>query len=278
MAIVLPELAKRLLDRWKRSPELKGDRKSLLFTEEIFPETTLANGLALLATFEESLMTLLKKADDASDVVLEDVEAAIANFQSQNQLLHKDGVLGIKTLSELLKAMGCPTILKTPKEELSDAAKDHLTSRREQDGRHWYFYFVEDLPNVQGASSRALLNRAWAQWMKFAGFRAQPLRENERELANVVIRPTVLPGNVLGRAHVGNPPGAFSLLELEIDDRLWEPRLFFNAVCHEIGHVIGIDHTSPGFLMSEIIPNDQVLGPTEHDIQLAQRLHGPPPT
>lgn len=271
MEILLAGLAQLLLKKWKSSPELKGTRKNLLLDL-----IDLQSGLKDIAVYYDDFRNLLKTAGDAEDIDLETVEGFIKRFQKINDVLFKDGVLGQKTFKILKDTKGCSGEPEGDQKALSDAAKAKLA---EKGNETWYFYYVDNLPHVPGPPdipnnySHVLLDVAWAAWMECANVNAERLRDGEQELANVIVTTAMLPSNVLGKAHVG-PPGN-SVLELQMDDRPnWNEDLFFNAICHEIGHLLGLTHSgNPADLMYPQIPQG-VNGPTSRDCARAVGLLG----
>lgn len=249
-------VANLLIARWK--PKLRGDRSGLLPSD-----LELADGLRRLIIEDESLEKILGGITDPAKVELELLEEAIKEFQESIGALKVDGILGNKSLTDLLASLTCLKQLPRPTTELNEAFRKMVNKIANEQGgdphaENWYLYHVEELPIVPGpVSADILVKKAWAMWQKYANVRVERLPRRLKEAANVIFKTADLPNSILGRAHVGAPPSKF-VLEIEMDrSRTWDPVLFEGAVAHEIGHVLGLEHqTVPGLLMSEHVKSD----------------------
>lgn len=272
-ALLLP-LATSLLNKWISNSQFGGNRTP--------PEPhDLASGLGRLsaifsdfrsgleglsgsvAGLPESDAKFKKKVDKFADE-FERVDKYIRLFQTSTGGLLEDGVLGNSTLNALFRS------LVHPDEPLPDSGIANTV------GMGRFQYFVESIPAVptEDASIR-ILARAWESWKRVCGVRSRQVASPA--LANVIVRSKHLDGSgpILGQASLG--PLAGSVLELEMDaGELWNPTSFEGALCHEIGHLMGLDHNStPGTLMNAVIAHG-VTKPKVEDAQKARAKYGMP--
>jgi hypothetical protein len=136
-------------------------------------------------------------------------------------------------------------------------------------------YFIERLPLIQSSNPRKLLEQAWQSWMKVCGLVATECAS--ADVSNVVVTVNEIdgPGNVLADAHVG-PPERIRL-QLRFDkSEIFDEFRFEATACHEIGHLLGLQHTStPGQLMNSTLGT--LKSPQAEDGQRAAGIWGVAP-
>lgn len=267
---LLQDVAEKLRKIWEESDAVKS-RPGLLLNA-----ASIAFGLEKISASVALLKGALEVAKKVDGPLLTLVQNSIKDFQRKYSLLEEDGILGSRTLSVLNGLLGCPggNDNKKPKTPAGFGFKD-AQGNPTQD--MWFMFFIESTPNIPNAHQ--LIHNAWDSWKKVALVRSREV--DNLEDSNVVIRKKVLdgPNGTLGQSHVG-PVSKDFRLELEMDDReIWTASKFQGAVCHEIGHLLGLNHLGrSGNLMSEFIGPDMVE-PQLADIQsVRDHGYGPPQT
>lgn len=215
--------------------------------------------------------TALKKKKQLLDDTLVKIQEAVTRAQTFSAgLLTTDGIFGLKTVNWIRFARRCHGKLHRPDSAtaagLPDGAKGLLP--------YEYIYFIEALPETSGFNPRTELESAWISWMTVCGVVGTETRN--RQKANVIVKVVDIdgPGSVLADAHIGPHPDF--VLDLRIDKgEIWEDRRKFRAaICHEIGHLIGLGHTdTPSQLMNETVGT--IEAPSDEDKRIASEKWGP---
>ena len=161
----------------------------------------------------------------------------------------------------------------------NEAEKQSLKLIKDVKIQPYIYYFVEALPDLSdGGVPSDLLEKAWAKWQNVAGIRVGLVHTAKD--ANVIVKtsPEGLSGPPM-LAHVG-PPRDGVQLELTFNAQVsWDTDKFESHVCHEIGHILGLTHTTtPGQLMYPIA-HAGIKSPQSEDIQRIRAIWGdlPPP-
>ncbi|MFM7070230.1 MAG: matrixin family metalloprotease [Planctomycetota bacterium] len=158
-----------------------------------------------------------------------------------------------------------------------DVQKDTVTvATDENQGKAILRYHVESLPSLANADqAAAIVREAWRAWESVGPIRAVEVSATQRP--HVVIRAERLDGPAGAPAHgqLGRP-GEGVTLELRFDvEQTWTEDLLRLVATHELGHLLGLEHTAtPGQLMSDSVP-DGVRTPQAEDIQRLRMLWSP---
>lgn len=138
------------------------------------------------------------------------------------------------------------------------------------------------LPNISDSDLKSAYAEAWEYWAEVCGVR--PEYSPSSKGANVVMGSGAIDGPSGTLAWSELPCGNAKQLEQRYDTR--EPWRIFDGsqsgyidlvrvACHEIGHVIGIDHLSDGALMAPTYDR-HIRKPQKADIREAQERYGEP--
>ncbi|MBC8354951.1 MAG: matrixin family metalloprotease [Planctomycetes bacterium] len=206
------------------------------------------------------------------DPKFDEIQQAISNALRLAQLDSAGGLsdptLGKKMFNWLLTAMGCDGKLERPNasnaKDLPDGAKGLPTFE--------YQYHFQSVPTAAFDTREAIV-RCFINWQAVCGAKFSETKDPDK--ANVLVKIESIDGrgNTLADAHIG-PSDGFQL-ELRIDDsEVWDTEHKFEAaICHEIGHLIGLQHTStPGQLMNSTVGT--AAKPQTEDIERAQQKWG----
>lgn len=153
---------------------------------------------------------------------------------------------------------------------------------------------LSELRNV-GAEAENLIDMAFITWQKAINLRVLKTEEAAGHTnLDIVLQPLDGTGGVLADATVGNgPAGTKRPYQLRIDlSEEWTREKFVYALVHEIGHLLGLDHTeASGDIMNSTAPADPTtvlrFGPGKFEVafldlsspsvQDAQSAWGPAP-
>lgn len=139
----------------------------------------------------------------------------------------------------------------------------------------WYIRYIVD-PSVDqligGVPAANLVAEAYQEWTAVTEYLiVQEVNSNP----NVTIVMEHIDGDygILGKAPLAGP-GNFNDLTITMDSgEQWTPELFKVAVCHEIGHILGLGHaTVSNQLMSPIIESS-ITGLKTNDIERIQAIY-----
>lgn len=203
------------------------------------------------------------------------IDDAIKSIQGRlngilgERTLEEDGILGPRTLKKIFNTSKCDGSL--PHNPTSEVASDQ-TGLSRLVIRYWHRDLR--LPRLQNGSAADVIEQAWEAWKEFLLIDVKPAAS--RENANVLIFETNQldnrAGGVLADAHVG-PPGPFvQHLRFDIAEAPWEKKKFLQTSIHEMGHLLGLHHsTNPNSIMSAFL-NKEVTKPGKSDIEALTRI------
>lgn len=261
-ALQLRQIAKALLDQYgtftgqgKLDPALVPSQSALETALNI-----LANGNYI-------------KVSDPAKITLNKIKDAVVALQGElsNQGLGDEtnlGVLGLRTLGLLndrgvcrgeLQHTPSKTAVPTPEEPETDLIR-------------WFYVGQPPIIDKGNADHLLLIRRAMARWVKKTGIDIR--MATKKEGANVLIFQEGLDGKdagVVADAHVGPPDGMQLSLRLDTAE-VWTEDKFVATICHEMGHILGLDHApGPGELMSPTYQKGFVA-PTDADIARLRKV------
>lgn len=196
---------------------------------------------------------------------------AIKLFQQRDRRPFRNGFLSGDLINRIFNALDCPDQEDHAEDDVrsvaSGANPDQFTIR----------YFVDSsVPETIGQEDTDdLIADAFAMWTEVTRFLIVDGVESKSE-ANVVITsgPIDGVGNVIGRAPVAGP-GNFKNLKIVMDKKEnWTAHLFQLAVCHEIGHVLGLGHSSHSNQLMSPIVTESLTSLGNEDVGRIQSIYG----
>lgn len=140
-------------------------------------------------------------------------------------------------------------------------------------------YYIEAVPD---GVSRSEYRQAWDSWVKVCGIKA--IEVPDKSKADIIMstgrgKRSGFDGEsgVLAWAHLGPHHNNQLTMRFDLDEQ-WNRTILFGPVAeHEIGHLLGLDHSSMRTALLYPTYNRNVPHPTEQDdIPRVQRIYGPP--
>lgn len=201
-----------------------------------------------------------------------------------------DGVIDTAFIDRLFSTcQGCATGNAGPKNRTKLQRPDPATASREPldtDPTRWFLYEIQgDLPKVmQGSKNRAhfLLDQAFGQWQDHVNLRVME-KSKPTTTPNLVIRVIPLDGSGQKLAEATLNPGSSLLARFDLlidSSEKWTPEKFLATLTHEIGHLLGLDHSSStndlmyDTLLSNASGAPVFTEPQAGDILRAQQIWG----
>jgi len=268
-------VAKSLVEKWSKRPDWSSRSKD---------ERGIEIGEDLLKTALETLggSPLLKVAklfsDDKTALAAKAIsvaEDAIRAFQQKYSTGTVDGVFGLATLKAMRELKACGHASASRKKNLDPDSVPSVLNASRNKNRIFFHVATETFKDsAVAADVEDLVTDAWNLWQVHADFKID--REAEED-ANVVINMRPLGdgiGGMLGLAHIGGPD-INQKLECSLDSaENWNPHKFRTALCHELGHILGLSHSQQsGQLMSPFLTSG-IDEPKTEDILRIQAKWG----
>lgn len=225
----------------------------------------------VLETLIKADVLQIGRTKEVNDELIERVQLAVKKLeQFAGAQLDVDGLIDKSLVGFLVeRCLGNPHFNRTN-------LKPNTTTRQHIEGK--IRYFVDgNLPDISGVDDPIdIVDTAFISWQKVAFI---PVTEaGTKEGANFLITTVSIDGNgnTLADATLGAGPGS-GLLEMRIDlSEEWDANKFEGTVCHEIGHALGLDHSSDRNDLMFPRYQPHIKTPQPNDIARIQRLWGLP--
>jgi matrix metalloproteinase-14 (membrane-inserted) len=212
------------------------------------------------------------------DYTFAELSEAISRMQRFHRLpvTHRLNAQTLRLMAQ--PRCGCPDILQPKRADqkeylaLRTLARQSLPAWRKRSLTYRISAYV---PNISQTRQQELIAQAFASWTQHGNLTVRPVRTGERP--DIIISTGSGPrqnfdgpGGTLAWAHL--PNGADSQLLMRFDlAETWIDRpgqrgiLFLNVAAHEIGHLLGLDHSRVSTALMAPYYNPQVATPQPQD-------------
>jgi len=226
--------------------------------------------------------------DGAKDAQHAEIVRAVKGFQKLTGL-KTDGIVGPKTIKVLARSRcGHPDVVRpgTMAQRVKEWS-ERRAARWKKTALKWYMAkFVVELTQERQLQ---LYQQAWDSWSAVCGIRAE--RTTDRSTADVIVSVGSGarsdfdgPGGTLAWAYLPEGNNFDGQLTMMFDQgETWTDDggnhngiLYRNVACHEIGHLIGLDHSKKSSALMAPYYDPRIALPQKvDDVPRAQLLYGP---
>lgn len=181
-----------------------------------------------------------------TDGIIRLVNDAVKQFQQSLGLNDTTGLLDPNLLEDILQK-GCQGILQS----VNPWSKPAFTPPDNDLRRVRYYVEEQTLPaKIEGHKPIEMIREAWSEWVQY--ILVNVMEVDDASKCNVRVFGTTMdgPGGDLADAHKGPPDMTKNELRFDSSEE-WTADKFRYAAVHEMGHILGLDHTDlPGHIMS----------------------------
>lgn len=222
---------------------------------------------SLLRLINNGLLKGLPEDGEVTDDVISKISGAIREFQKKAKLA-VTGVLDDDTAKWIFES--CDGMLQSKKR----SAKQDMPVPPADGTTNKLRYWIEpgSLPTLtDGGDPVKLLREAFVSWAKY--IEIDILEVDTQDECNVLIHsgPMDGPGGALADATVGPPDIKQNDLKFDSTESSWDTVKFRYTCVHEIGHILGLEHTpESGQIMSSVRQRD-ITNPTDADVKQLER-------
>ncbi len=205
----------------------------------------------------------LPEDGDVTDDILALIKAGIGTFQ-KDAGLDPTNLLNPETVKWIFDTCGGFLQQADPesKPDMPSPPADGTTDKL----RYWIK--PNSLPAISdGGDPLELLREAFITWAKFIVI--DILEVPSQDEANCVIHSADLGGSggTLADANVGPPDIKQNDLRFDSKEGTWDSVKFRYACVHEIGHILGLEHTQASGQIMSVVRQKTIADPTPQDVE-----------
>jgi Matrixin len=272
----IDDLAGQLINAWKNSSD--SEVKSAWNNRNI-GQGELAAGLAKLKLSRILDLELINDIAD-SDVRLKLALSAVKSFQRLAKV-KPDGVFGRFTRGRVAKFFGCDEERKS-KDQLRGEGLAAFQANTSTQSDHSEFllryHIAPELARFRPVGSertgKELIAEARFAWIQHLNL-VMRITDDPQE-ANIIMiwHNFDGPGGTLGDAHIGGRTTGQQLRLRFDENESWSEKMFLNTATHELGHILGLTHSSGDNMMSPFQEADRGAKLSPQDINDMRAIWG----
>lgn len=230
-----------------------------------------------------------KPLSDWKNITVGDIVDAVRKWQSFYHL-KKDGYIGPKSLRAMMQPRcGCPDMLQADRPDHIQFMKARKVARNlaKWNKRKLRYFIRNRVGGIAASDFDTVIDAAFQAWEDHCGLQVERINDiNQADIVVDIGRGRGMnfdgPGGTLAWAYL--PTGfdrqllmRFDLDETWILDQRMRGILLFNVACHEIGHLLGLEHSrAEGALMAPYYNPAIAVPQLVDDIPRIQARYGQP--
>ncbi|MBC8289084.1 MAG: matrixin family metalloprotease [Planctomycetes bacterium] len=217
---------------------------------------------ALWRLVNTEILSSLPADGNITKTLINKITSGIRKFQKQGSLNIKDGLLNPETIQWILETCNGVAHGTLQKDRVDPPSVGKV---------RWARYYIKpgSLPKIDtGKKPQDLLFQAWGAWAEH--IRIDVLKVSKLKESNILIHSGEFdgPGGTLADATVGPPNQRRNDIKFDSSESItWEEDKFLYTCIHEIGHVLGLQHTAEKGQIMSTVRQKGLVEPTKKDIE-----------